>query len=696
MISRLSAGVGLLALASGAAYAGGPKNDPLLDIIVINGARTGTALSEVETPDLAPHSGPDVVQLLNRTPGGARVGNGPLSGQAQYRGLFGARLNVRVDGQRFAPGGPNLMDPPLHYAPPPLVAALRIDRGVSPVSAGPGLAGGVDAILKRTDFATTDAVDYDYDLSTEGRTVDDSYAVGGILGAASETLRFNLLGSYEKGEDAAFPDGEIRPTRFERAVYGLSAGAMTGGQEISLDLRRQETGPSGNPPFPMDIRYFNTDFARIGYKLDFGDARLEANASYADVSHAMNNFDLRAAPADITRYRETFADATTYTADAALIVPVFGGEARLGADYESSEHDVTITNPNNASFFLNSLPDIEMERIGGFIEWSGAVSTLNAELGARIDTTSSRAAEAVLGSAVPTGPQNLAAVFNASDRDHDDLTVDAVARFWTGGEQFSFRLTIARKTRVAGYVERFAWLPTGASGGLADGNTYIGDQNLDPETAWIAETGFDAATQRFYFRPTVFFRRIDDYIQGVPFDATPGLIDSPVEMVSNMNGDATPLRFANVDARLYGLDFDAGVKLTERLRADATGSYVRGERRDIDDNLYRIQPPSLTAGLSWEEARWSLGVETRLVAKQDEVSATNSEEETDGYALLGLVGSLEPAQGVRFSVGVENLLDASYEDHLAGYNRAGGSDVPLGERLPGYGRSVFVRLSLAG
>lgn len=662
MKTELIAGVGLLALASGAARAEGP----LVDILIVDGKRTETALADSETPGLAPQSGPDVVQLLNRTPGGARIGNGPLSGQAQYRGLFGARLNVRVDGQRFASGGPNLMDPPLHYAPPPLVAALRIDRGVSPVSEGPGLAGGVDAVLKRTDFATRDAVDYDYDLSAEGRTVDDSYALGGVLGAATESLRVNLLGSYEKGEDAAFPDGEIRPTRFERGVYGLSAGARAGGHEIGLDLRRQETGPSGNPPFPMDIRYFDTDFARLSYAVELGEARFEANTSYADVSHAMNNFDLRAAPADPTRFRETFADATTYTGEAALIAPLLGGEARLGADYESSEHDVTITNPNNADFFLNNLPDIEMERVGGFVEWAGGFATVNAELGARIDTTSSSAGEAVLGSAVPMGPQNLAAAFNAADREHEDVTVDAVARFWTGGERLSLRLTLARKTRVPGYVERFAWLPTGASGGLADGNTYVGDLDLDPETAWIAETGFDAATERAYFRPTVFFRRIDDYIQGVPYDATPGVIDTPVETVSNMNGDPTPLRFANVDARLYGLDFDAGVKLTERLRADATGSYVRGERRDIDDNLYRIQPPSLTAGLSWEEARWTLGVETRLVAQQDEVSTTNSEEKTDGYALLGLFGSLEPAKGVRLSVGVENLLDASYEDHLAG------------------------------
>ena len=36
-----------------------------------------------------------------------------------------------VDNQRFASGGPNLMDPPLHYAPTPLIESIEIDRGAA-------------------------------------------------------------------------------------------------------------------------------------------------------------------------------------------------------------------------------------------------------------------------------------------------------------------------------------------------------------------------------------------------------------------------------------------------------------------------------------------------------------------------------------------------------------------------------------
>lgn len=696
-------GPSLLALLSFAislpavAHAEDDAASPLRDVIIVTGARAQTpATIVVERPGSHPLEGPDAATLLARVPGGARVGNGALSGQAQYQGLFGPRLNARIDGQRFASGGPNLMDPPLHYAPPPLVSALEIDRGVSPVRDGPGLGGGLNAILKRVDFSDAPDLALRYDVTAAGRSADDSYAVGGVVGASNRTFRFNVIGSREEGDDTKFPGGRIADSAFERTVYGASFGARSKTQEAGFEFRRQETGPTGNPPFPMDIPYVDANFARANYRGSFGKLGLEASAGYAGVNHAMNNFDLRPAPSPMM-LRETTTDAKTYAGRIAASYPALSGLLRLGGDVEKARHDVTIANPDNAAFFIHSLSGFEDRRIGAFVEWTGAVGPLNGEIGARVDDRRQKAGEASTGPAAPMGAMMLAAAFNAGERERADKTVDAAARFWTTpADGFSWRLTLARKTRVPNYVERFSWLPTNASGGLADGNIYVGDLKLKPETAWIAQAGFDYASARAYFRPAVFFKRIDNYIQGVPFDATPGVIDSTQEMIASMNGDSTPLRFANVDARLYGADFDAGLALTSCWRADLLGSYVRGERRDIKDNLYRIAPPSLTAGLTYDRGRWSATFESRLVAAQNNVSATNGEARTGGYAIFNLYGDWKVADGVRLSAALENLFNRRYEDHLAGYNRVTDSDVAVGARLPGAGRGVFVRINLAG
>jgi iron complex outermembrane receptor protein len=193
----------------------------------------------------------------------------------------------------------------------------------------------------------------------------------------------------------------------------------------------------------------------------------------------------------------------------------------------------------------------------------------------------------------------------------------------------------------------------------------------------------------------VYIREIDNFIQGVPFDDTIGVADTMVEMIAAMNGDPTPLRFANTDARLYGFDIDAGYNLAGPLRLDAVASYVRAERRDIEDDLYRIAPFSLTTGLTWEAEAWSSTLEVRGVAKQDKVSLSNGEAETPGYVLVNLYADWQVREGVRLSAGVENLLDHTWRDHLSGYNRNAAGDVALGTRLPGAARGAFIRLSVA-
>ncbi|MDZ7735402.1 MAG: TonB-dependent receptor [Gammaproteobacteria bacterium] len=137
------------------------------------------------------------------------------------------------------------------------------------------------------------------------------------------------------------------------------------------------------------------------------------------------------------------------------------------------------------------------------------------------------------------------------------------------------------------------------------------------------------------------------------------------------------------------------LQLTERWFLDGIVSYVRGERRDIDDDLYRIAPLNTTLALTHRRASWSVTLESQFYAEQDRVSATNDESISGGYGLLNLYGQYElPAQGVTFTAGVDNMLDKQYRPHLAGTNRVINSDVPAGLRLPGDGINGYLRLSL--
>ncbi|MEA1942458.1 MAG: TonB-dependent receptor [Pseudomonadota bacterium] len=674
-----------------------PAVPAVQDVIVVTGYRisTNVSIEEHVSPEQAPVLGPDAAGLVARLPGAALVDNGSVSGQVQYRGLFGPRAPVAIDGAAITSGGPNLMDPPLHYAPMPLVERIEVDRGVAAVSHGPGMGGGMNVVLKGVDFTTGHEIVYEADTMASVRSVDGSYAVGGVAGGASEGRRFQFLFSREEGGDIAFSGGDIPNSHHERTVYGLGGGVASGDHAVSLSWRRLDTGPTGNAALAMDIDHVETDMARLAYEGLAGDIAIDASVGWTDVSHGMDNFSQRP-NADPMRHRFTLATASSVSAEFVIGVPALGGDLELGIDREEAEHDVLISNPNNPAFFVGSLPGITIDRTGVYAQWEGEILSLESELGVRIDRHEDDAGLAAVGPALPAGAQMLAGLFNTADHAHDETTVDAVARFWrhTDGP-LTWRLTLARKTRMPSYVERYAWLPTPASGGLADGNTYVGDRHLEPEIADSVEAGFDWRGDRGYVRPTAFYRRVDDFIQGVAYDDTPGVIDTPVEMVSMMNGDMTPLRFANVDAEFYGVDADFGWQLARDWRIDGVASLVRGERRDIDDPLYRMAPARLLLDLTYEQADWSVSLESRFVAEQDRVSVTNSEAPTDGYAVFGANLDWYARDNVLVTLGVENVFDETYERHLSGYNRVAGGDVAVGDRLPGQGRGAYARISAA-
>lgn len=697
MTQFLCAGVSALALtaAASATEAAPAPQSRWLDVITVTSQTPTPVDQDAVAIDLAPATAADAAGLAARLPGAALVENGALSGQVQYRGLYGSRIAIRLDGQAYHSGGPNLMDPPLHYAPAPLLERLEVTRGPSPVSQGPSLSAGVNAVFKHIGYAEGAEPEFQADLTAIARSVNESYAVGGVAGVSTDRQRFELLASTESGDDLDTPFGTLNGTKHRRDVYGFGYGLRLGqATEVTADFRRQDGGATGNPPFPMDIRFIDTSTSRLGLNTQLAGWSLALKASHARVDHAMNNFDLRPAPMPM-RMRETLASSETVTFSLDAEHAVQNGILRLGLDRSDVRHDATITNPMNADFLVTPFPDVELGRTGAYAEWEGPVSSYEVYAGLRVDAHEADAGTPTLGAALPMGPRMLAMAFSNADRSWDDVTVDGLLRLARPvSETVTLRGALARKSRVGGQVERYGWLPITASGGLADGNTYVGSLDLEPEVATSFELGFDYASERAYLRPTAYVSWVEDYIQGVPAEPnTPGVADTPLEMVSAMNGDPTPLRFSNVDARLYGFDADFGVVLTDAWRLDGVLTYVRGERDDVEDDLYRITPATLRVSATYEQASWSASLETLMVAEQDKVSVENSEAETPGHVLVNAYGRWEVNERVSLSAGIENLLDQPYRDHLGGYNRNAGLGVPVGERVPGAGAGVWMRLN---
>jgi len=225
-----------------------------------------------------------------------------------------------------------------------------------------------------------------------------------------------------------------------------------------------------------------------------------------------------------------------------------------------------------------------------------------------------------------------------------------------------------------------------STGGLADGNTYIGDVELDAELSHEVNLGFDLTAGVFDVSPRVFYRNVDDFIQGVAV-----IGGTAFELNAMPLPGRELLQFSNVDAKFYGFDMNWAYRFDSEWSLRGVLNYVRGKRRDVSDDLYRIAPANTLYALDYDAEKWGVSVENHLFAKQDEVSAENNELRTGGYGTINISGYVLLTDAVTLTAGIENLLDKKYQDHLTGYNRAVNADIALDERLPGKGRSLYAQ-----
>ena len=711
-----SLGLSLSLLSAGAAVFAQAANEALEEITVIGRQE----FIEKEFTARRTGANVDAAKLMNQVPGGAAANNGPLTGQIQYRGMYGPRINVRVDGMLIHGGGPNWMAPPLHHIPAGLMEELVVEQGIPSISTGGGIGGAATALWKKPDYISGDGWVFTGDTEAAFGMVDSGTSFSGVAGFASDNQRFYGVGSFDSGDDYESARGEVAATEYSRDVYGLGYGFRSGAHEFDINLHRIETDDTGTPSLPMDIDWFETDTWNAGYRTDINGVGLEVRVYGSDIDHGMSNFLLRPVPdfsslplppfiGDDKRFVNTESEESGFkvTLDWALA----GGSLLLGVEGKDAEHYATVTDPDFAPFFVNNFNDIEVESFSYFAQWSALVAdNWYIEAGIRAEAVEMEAGDVDAFPArlvdmnpamwpMGTPPRAVWALretFNAGDRSHSDSNLDWVLKTrYQATANLVLELGFAQKVRSPIYQERYLWIPLEVNAGIGDGNNYVGNPALDPEEARQIEVGLDWDFGDYYFSPRIYRRQVDDYIQGIA--ATNMAV---IGVSRNANGDPTPLIFANTEAEFNGIDLTFGARLNDTWRFEGIGSVVDGDRDDIRDHIYRVSPDNLRLSLFYETGDFSAKIEQVLVAEQDDISRTNTLDPlnpnnsftpTDSYALTNVFLTWILNENWVVSAGAENLFDEDYTDHLYGFNRVLNSEVPRGSRMFGPGRNFFGR-----
>lgn len=639
---------------------------PLMTIVVEG---TPQLLAPVDALDDAGGVPDDAADLLGRVPGAAVVRNGAQTGIVQLRGLFNERVRVRVDGMDITPACPNHMDPPLHYAGLEALDSLDVIVGATPVSlGGDSLVGSVEAKSRPPRFAPDAAwrpaarVELGYASGNDGRQMALE------LGAYNDVLSLRYLGGYQDAGNIESARGELAATGYTNERHALAAAYKHGSGVWELEAGSHRASDVGTPTLPMDMVKDDADRIRLGFKGGTPIGQLEAQMYRHEIDHLMDNFSLRPANGTLMRAPAT-SDDTGLTV--ALANPAGSGTLKLGLEVHANDFAMDQQNATTLAIqqtFRNS----QRDRYGVYGEWEGAVAPrlrMNAGLRGevvRMDTDDIVAFFA---------PNALAvAEFNARDHARNDANLDGtLALSYALQPGLSLDGALTRKTRSPSILERYLWTPTSASAGQADGRSYLGNLDLEPEVAHGVDLGLKLNQPGLRARAGVFWKDISDFIQGQPYNNT------------------AVLQYTNVNARLWGGEASLNRQFGA-LELGAWLSYTRGENTDNGDNLYRIAPLRGGVSADYRMEAWRVGGEWIVSARKDDVAAYNGELETPGYGVLNLHAGFTPLKNLNVSAGVDNVFDKRYYDPLAGVNRVAASAVAVGSIMPAMGRSLYVKM----
>jgi iron complex outermembrane receptor protein len=233
---------------------------------------------------------------------------------------------------------------------------------------------------------------------------------------------------------------------------------------------------------------------------------------------------------------------------------------------------------------------------------------------------------------------------------------------------------LSRTLRTADATERYLAMNHATNPAMR----WVGNPGLDPEIHRQADLGFSWQRSRLVVTGAAFFDDVEDYI-------TP---DRAWVQAGILQGDGARI-YRNVDARIYGAELSGRWRFAARWTLAASAAWVRAENTDDDRPLPQIPPLNGTLELTRQGGSLELGTRLRWADRQsraDDDPSTGSgldARETPGHGVFDLFLRASLGRLGELGLGVDNLFDKTWADHLNRANQDPFNPDPVQVNEPG-------------
>ncbi|KVO29897.1 TonB-dependent receptor [Burkholderia ubonensis] len=664
------------ARAEGAAQAVQAGAADLLPPVEVVASPLRTPLVVVTNPKTPrqPLPASDGADYLKTIPGFASIRSGGTNGDAVLRGMFGSRLNILANGMPTLGACPGRMDAPTSYIAPESYDKLTVVKGPQTVLYGPGASAGT-VLFERTTRR----------FDKPGMRFDGSL-VGGSFGrndqnidvtAGTPDVYGRVTANHAHSDDYKDGNGRTVPSQWDKWNADAALG-WTPDDHTRVELTAG--GGDGYARYAgrgMDGAHFRRETFGLSFdKQHIGDVldRVEARVYYNEADHVMDNYTLRQPDPTSSMPMRMASEVRRRTLGARAAATFrFGDDFKLvaGVDAQSNRLDSrsAMGRQNYADKPWNA--QTTMWNAGAFGELTWYASDASRVIGgARVDYASARdkrpTTGGMMGKPNPTFDDDRSRVLPSGFiRYERDLTALPVT--WYAG--------IGHAERFPDYWELFS-ANRGPAGAV---NAFSA---VKPEKTTQLDIGAQYRSERLDAWVSAYAGYVQDFIL---FNYAAGMMGSTTQAT-------------NVNAQIMGGEAGVAWRPVAPLRVETSLAYAWGRNVATGDPLPQMPPLEARFGVEYTRGAWSAGGLWRVAASQHRYALNEGNVvgkdfgPSAGFGVLSLHAQYNVSKTVQVSVGVDNVLNKAYTEHLnlagnAGFGYA--ANTPVTEP----GRTAWVRVS---
>ncbi|MDH1519699.1 TonB-dependent copper receptor [Acinetobacter johnsonii] len=604
----------------------------------------------------------DGAAYLQSIVGFNQIKNGGANGDVTFRGMFGSRIKILTDGTENLGACPSRMDNPASYVSPESYDKITVVKGPQTVQyAHTGSAATV--IFEREPEQLTSAKPYrgqaSVMLGSYGRLDQNvEAAVGDETKYARLNASRSIADSYQDGA------GNTVPSDWEKWNADLALG-WTPNEDTWVELKGGKSdGEAVYAGRSMDGSKFARESLGLHIeKKNISDVikKVEAQVDYSYNDHVMDNFSLRKFnPAD-GMSMPMASNVARRTLNARVAMTQDWGKLQLISGIDSQKNEHTKRSGSLMSPYQNKarVGDMDFESYGAFGELSYAFNDQHKLVtGARVDQ---------------------AKIDNLVTNTERKETLPS------GFIRIESELAEHLKTYAGlGYVERVPdyWELFSTKYHQSAGTTFA---DLENEKTAQFDAGYQYEQGAFKSWASVYAGLIQDYIL---------VAYTPTGSMGKLEAKSR-----NVDATIAGAEAGVAYQLTDQIQADISAMYAWGENITDHTALPQIAPLEGRFNLRYVQEKYNLGLLWRVVAAQDRTSYREGNiigydlEDSKGFGTLSLNGTYNIQKDLDLSVGIDNVLNKNYAEHL---NKLGSSGFGYAatEQFNNIGRNYWARISM--